>query len=404
MNRITQPEVHPDAESLNAFVEQALPAVERQQILAHLASCNRCREVLFLAQKAAGMEADASTVAARPEPIRPWRKWFAGWRWTWIPATALAGLVGFAALHHYRNLPSRLELARSTLQEPVPKDSIQKPAPLSKPAAQGAIDTTAPSLSSRDEKDLPVRAKKAPEYAKQPAPIRDKNELAEEMKSMETVPSSPAAASVAGPSSRGETKPVQKPFGIGGPLATNNVFQQQAPDQQELAQDQLHNTRYSAQSAGVGGANGALVSAGRADAQNKAAPSAGAPAPSREAMMQAAAKSSLATSTDDVALDKKKITVLPSGMSALSVATAQGRTVAIDLSGSMFLSEAPQGKWKPVATQWAGRAVLVRARQTQSQAEASSAQPVLFELVNDSNAIWVSSDGKTWGAKPLSPQ
>jgi hypothetical protein len=282
------------------------------------------------------------------------------------------------------------------------KDSLQKPVPLSKPAAQEAIDATAPSLSSRDEKDLHLTTKKAPEFAKQPVPFQDKNERAEEMKSIEAAPSSPAPAPVAGPSDHGGTKPVQKPSSIGGPLAINNVFQQQAPDQQEIAQDQLHNTRYSAQSAGVGGANGALVSASRADAQNKAAPSAGAPAPSREAMMQAAAKSSLAT--DNVALDKKKVTVLPSGMSALSVATAQGRTVAIDASGSMFLSEAPGGKWISVATQWAGRAVLVRTRQTPPQAESASAQPVLFELVNDSNAIWMSSDGKAWAAKSLSPQ
>ena len=43
---------HPDAESLNAFAEQALADQERGKILAHLAECSRCRQVVYLAQEA----------------------------------------------------------------------------------------------------------------------------------------------------------------------------------------------------------------------------------------------------------------------------------------------------------------------------------------------------------------
>ena len=63
MNRVLQPDVHPDAESLNAFVERALPQPERAQIVAHLGTCARCREVDFLAQAAAA--ADAAPLAGR---------------------------------------------------------------------------------------------------------------------------------------------------------------------------------------------------------------------------------------------------------------------------------------------------------------------------------------------------
>ena len=69
MNRALQPETHPgrhpDAESLNAFLEQALPAPERAQILGHIASCSRCRQVVFLAQQAA---AEAPEVRVKPRP------------------------------------------------------------------------------------------------------------------------------------------------------------------------------------------------------------------------------------------------------------------------------------------------------------------------------------------------
>ena len=77
MNPTTQSGVHPDADSLNAFVEQVSPAAERQEILAHLALCGSCREVVFLAQQAAGAEADARVVVASSEQSRSWRRWFA---------------------------------------------------------------------------------------------------------------------------------------------------------------------------------------------------------------------------------------------------------------------------------------------------------------------------------------
>ncbi len=53
MNSTFQLDSHPDAESLNAFAEQALSEREREPILAHLAACSRCRQVIFLAQQAA---------------------------------------------------------------------------------------------------------------------------------------------------------------------------------------------------------------------------------------------------------------------------------------------------------------------------------------------------------------
>jgi Carboxypeptidase regulatory-like domain/Photosynthesis system II assembly factor YCF48/Putative zinc-finger len=41
---------HPPADALSAFAENALPRSERQHVLAHLASCSDCREIVYLAQ------------------------------------------------------------------------------------------------------------------------------------------------------------------------------------------------------------------------------------------------------------------------------------------------------------------------------------------------------------------
>ncbi len=60
MNPTAQSGMHPDAESLTAFAEQLLPAAERDQILMHMATCRRCREVVFLAQHARRSERSTS--------------------------------------------------------------------------------------------------------------------------------------------------------------------------------------------------------------------------------------------------------------------------------------------------------------------------------------------------------
>ena len=51
MSHSTQLEFHPNADSLNDFVEHALPEPERQEILAHLAGCSRCRQVIYFARE-----------------------------------------------------------------------------------------------------------------------------------------------------------------------------------------------------------------------------------------------------------------------------------------------------------------------------------------------------------------
>ena len=90
MNSMAQPDFHPDADVLNAFVEHALPEAERLRVVAHMADCVHCREVVFLAMAAAGGETLPSPALNR-EP-RP--RWFdsvmSRWRIVLIPAGALA--------------------------------------------------------------------------------------------------------------------------------------------------------------------------------------------------------------------------------------------------------------------------------------------------------------------------
>ena len=75
---------HPSADLLNGYVEQSLSAAEKAGVMQHLAVCEDCREVVFLASAAA--EEPAVTPVAGPG--RSWR----GWKWA-VPAAAVLALA-----------------------------------------------------------------------------------------------------------------------------------------------------------------------------------------------------------------------------------------------------------------------------------------------------------------------
>ncbi len=105
---------------------------------------------------------------------------------------------------------------------------------------------------------------------------------------------------------------------------------------------------------------------------------------------------------------------LPSGLAAVSMAAAGHRTLAIDEAGTLFLSEDAGNHWEIVTEQWTGRAIVVRTEAKKSASAApAAASPAnstsdantapspasFFEILNDMNQVWLSTDGKTWTAK-----
>ncbi|HEX4605127.1 MAG TPA: hypothetical protein VH724_14095, partial [Candidatus Angelobacter sp.] len=65
-------QTHPDADTITAFVEQSLPAAERQSVVAHLSVCQPCREVVSLSQPLLP-ELETQTVL-QPVPVSRWRR------------------------------------------------------------------------------------------------------------------------------------------------------------------------------------------------------------------------------------------------------------------------------------------------------------------------------------------
>jgi hypothetical protein len=120
---------------------------------------------------------------------------------------------------------------------------------------------------------------------------------------------------------------------------------------------------------------------------------------------------------------------LPSKLPVAAVVSSGSRTLAADSAGALFLTLDAGRHWKRVAAQWPGKVTQLRLAPAAAQlggleqldrdqasaaaaadtisppvaapAPAKSPAPVAaFQLVTDSGAVWVSSDGLHWQPKP----
>jgi hypothetical protein len=106
------PDEHPDPDLLTAFCEGALRPVEREQMLAHVAVCAQCREVIALITPAEGPP------RSLPKPSRIWLT-FPVLRWAAVAATAAVVLA--VAFLHRPEAPR--PLLRSDADVPTSRDS-----------------------------------------------------------------------------------------------------------------------------------------------------------------------------------------------------------------------------------------------------------------------------------------
>jgi hypothetical protein len=401
MNSTSQPDLHPGAESLNAFVEQVLAEPERERILGHLASCSRCRQVVYLAQQAvSGAEtpASAATPTFRPARLRT------SWRFVWVPAAAMAAIVTLAIILHRPHPVPNSELARVAPQteEAVPKPSSQKA-----PGTGTAQSQVAANLSVQKALSAPVRAP-----ARTLAP--------------ETNPAAlPAAAGAMEPPDAKRQAAAMPPGASEERLSGREALEQFKPEPADAA----HQAQFASGSL-AGNAPAARITQARMKSTASlplASRSLTVTASAPQVEMKAApidgvgvmAKPSLGTNRIPV-IRMPDTTILPGGQIAVSTATARKRTLAIDPAGALFLSEDSGRHWESVVRQWTGRAVEVRVKPVRNLPLAASAsgeaawhgtsQPVsgkpapasppaaVFEIVNDSGQTWSSADGKTWKA------
>jgi hypothetical protein len=379
---------HPDAERLTAFAEQLLSGAEREQILAHMATCNRCREVVFLTQRM--MEPEKLASATEPqESVRPTpRCWFGGWRWAWVPTAALAGFIGFAVLQHQRRAAvSQPEMAQNVSPaETTP--SVQQQAPRREEtkgmsAARRRADRDAEvSSGALDRKDKATQKK---------------DELAKGSDLLSAV-----APDVSGESAHRKLSARAKSSTIGGPMTQNQAQQQNnAPPQQQDYANEVRPTGTLFDSADKpvpapvppGGASESVT----VQAEQGPILASATPATAPEIATAPKATQSVVLSNMKTARLIEGRSALPSELGILSEAKAAKTTIAIDTAGALFLSEDGGKHWQPVKAQWTGRAVLLKVRPTTGVSGGMLRQSTpQFRLTTDKLETWISEDGKTW--------
>jgi len=394
MNQIPQLDLHPGAEALSAFAEQALPEAERAQVLDHVAGCSRCRQIVYLAQEAADeLEAPAWTPTARP--ARAPFAWLGNWRAVWVPAAGFAALVTVAIVLHYRPAPQNAEIAKATPQEldAVARSPLQPPAGADKPHAAPPSTAANQALAKTKPEISPASADTAPA----PAP-----------------PASPSANTGTFKLSSAQPESASEPLGSAGQAYGAQAAPPQGSPQTAVAAWQQEQQRAveAIQSRAAAAAKATQLTmrnaadrmmAGRAPSSSAAGgqmqPN-GAPSGSFD---------SAALARSGAAVERK---ALPSGLTPVSTAAAQRHLLAIDQNGALFLSEDAGKSWAAVPRQWTGKATQLRLRRTGSgngtlavpaganpshgAVDAISAPGPLFEMTNDAGLAWVSADGRTW--------
>ena len=400
MTTTMQSDIHPDAESLNAFVEHALEASEHEQVLAHLAKCGQCRQVVFLAHEAAAVGQMEEVAVAAAQPVKARRLPFINWRLVWVPVAALAGFVAFAVVQHSRRMPTETQVAKSVQNETtVAKNAPPVPAIVAAPAATPPAMTKEvrqkpANAPARRDSASPVGSQNAPSL---PVPMALAKSSASSLQQGSSLGSASTGTAVGG-SFHGSAQFGSATKSIGGPALTDQLKKERAEQQKILALPQSNSAQLSA--IGAGRAAPATRTTDAKSTMDQVSVSA---ATQDSASLRELAPQSMADKDSHNAIEKEalatnpKINMLPSGLAAISIATAAVHTVAIDPAGAMYVSEDEGQHWSPVSRQWTGRAILVTNHEYSFETTAVPLpQGSHFELVNDTFKKWLSPDGKTW--------
>jgi hypothetical protein len=420
MTATSQHGFHPDAESLSALSEQALEGRERAEVLAHLAVCGRCRQVVALAREAA--DAGAVTAAAPPRKAIEPNAWWKQWRLVWVP-TAVVAAFAAASISVYieqadRHGPNIKVAEQHTTQgaapasAPAPTEQAEAVPPAS-PAPAPPPAHAAKHAHPAEAEQMPAPAPPAVAAQMPPEPSAPEPGAVDQVEvARERPPLSGAEEQQAPPElTAGTIRPAYSQPASGAWEAKQKQAEQQR--QAEVDTSQMRFRKFKAAPAAVHGANVAPPAGATETVTVTAAPpletqpvALAEPAPMLEI------KSSRGVSTPARPLQ------LPSGLAAVSIASGGHFLLAIDKAGALFLSEDQGATWERIATQWTGRAVAVRQQARdhgalraapaaqngttgRSSPDAGSAPSltVFFELSNNKNQTWVSTDGRTWTSK-----
>jgi len=401
-----QPQVHPDADSLSAFVEGVLPEHERAQCLAHLAECSRCREIVFLTH-------DAAIAPAAPIPVStPARRWFQP-----MPLLAAAAAlcvilpVAWLYLHSRTGAPTRDSVAR-VIQPPSSAPVMPAETPAPKPVVPAAVPRSPRRSQPKPAAEKPFHATPVtvPDTVREvpPPTAAEPSANNSQTTTQPNVPPTPKPPAVViqtdtamAEASSGISGTVTDQSGAAVPQATvqlrqlgsNSTTNARTDHSGHFKFDGLAPGQYELQinSPGFHSTSQRVELQPQEVAAVKSELQVGSSATSVEVT---AAAPNLDTSTAQLITSPRP---LPSKLPAEITVTRGKVILSVDSAGKLFFSGNSGKSWKTVKSKWPGKVDdLV------TPPEVPQAQKAVFQLTTDSGSIWLSRDGRRW--YPASPQ
>ncbi len=424
MSEPLHPGLHPDPDSLNAFVEGVLPDHERMQCLAHLAECPRCREVVFLAQ-------EPPPAPAAPRPVLARGRWFAP-----APVLGAAVAVCMAVLAvwlyslHTREAATRDRVARVSRAPATPAQpsvpNITRELQLPKPPQTSRERDKAPARSSSKDRirGLPFRTPPSSTHDATPpglptppavsTPPTENAGASLPPAVLSAIPAPPrfpdvkitgerAAASLSGISGT-----ITDATGAAIPGATIKVRQLNGTISADASSDvagqfqvaELPAGRYELQIA----ARGFRLVTRQVDLQPREVASVKSQlevGALTEVVEVTAAAPVLQTSNASQSARRSRKKAKPEGPRPLPSKLPPANTVAsgrimlaVDSSGAAFVSQNSGKRWKTVKPVWTGKVRRI------APGDPSQISIAAFQLTTDSGAVWLSRDGAHWYPAP----
>ena len=441
MSEQLHPGIHPDADSLSAFVEGVLPEHERAKCLEHLAECSRCRGIVYLSQ-------DPPVVSAVPKPaptpIR--RRWFQPMPLLAAAAMVCAILAGAWMYLRLRTGSQPVEVAARISTEPLPTKEVLPSAPAA--AGRRALPTQQAAPVQRMTPAKTAPEPQAPRRQPEPAAERSPaapvatpdaprtNLVAPGPKSADSSSAAPLRASTQPPPQPApQTPAVTVQAEVGSPLVAT------------LPLTGIAGTVTDASGAVVPGATvqlRSLVSNPSTETRNARTDPTGqfkftglSPGPyelqidspgfrrttqrvevkpqevasvkpeiqvgtSAETVTVEAAVSTVQTSTSTLGTNaRRKQAVppepkpLPSRLPVEITVTRNKIVLAVDTAGALFFSGNSGQSWKAVKSQWPGKIVRL-----ETTPELSKDLTSAFQISTDAGSVWLSRDGRRWYPAP----
>jgi len=427
MSTNTQLELHPDAESFNAFAEHLLPEHERQPILAHLATCARCRQILSLAQDAAEPEPQAAVghvLLAYP------KRQTANSRLAWGALAACAALATISIVLYPRHPAhtseqAKIEVPRRTSASPQAPPPTAPQVEKNKQTAQPLAVRRRSGPDAKPAAQLPAAPTAGLDFAAAPTAAKP---IAQQQAS-QSLPNASSTTTLnitLTPAQTSQTVSVSAENALleaaTTPLTEDMSTQIAVPTDQVKLKGRnvqsLHRAQAAPKSTAIAGGAGNGLSAGAAGGVPGGIARTPAPTSARSSFSRMVPAPLIVSPEDESAARSTLQKTLPSGLPAVSAVSASHHLLALDSAGTLFISEDAGAVWEPAAQPWTGRAVsiaispptatLAPQNPAKSHTETPPASiapprpsnlPVLFEIATDKDAYWTSLDGRNWKTK-----